>query len=80
MAQTDRLTNSPGLSSTPSAADFDPDYIAWRDQQLAQYDRDYAAWRATQARRHDDQYLAWRAGAAPHPEGRQEPLPYFKKE
>lgn len=40
--------------------DLDPDYLAWRNEQLAKYDRDYAAWRQAQARRHDEQYLAWR--------------------
>jgi len=48
----------------PLPPDFDPDYLAWRAEQLAQYDRDYAAWRDNQARQHDERYLAWRTGSA----------------
>lgn len=54
-------------SQTPAQAGFDPDYIAWRAEQLAQYDRDYACWRECQARQHDERYLAWRAGQSPDP-------------
>ncbi len=40
--------------------DFEPDYLHWRQSQLAGYDRDYARWREAQARSHDDEYRAWR--------------------
>lgn len=41
-------------------AEFEPDYLHWRQSQLAGYDRDYARWRDAQARAHDDEYRTWR--------------------
>ena len=44
----------------PADAGFEPDYVHWRDEQLAGHDRDYAAWRAERHRRYDDDYRAFR--------------------
>ncbi|MBS0333816.1 MAG: hypothetical protein JSS35_13700, partial [Proteobacteria bacterium] len=40
--------------------DFDPDYLSWRQQQLARHDRDYADWRREQTRKYDDDYRRFR--------------------
>ena len=41
--------------------EFDPDYLSWRDQQLAKHDRDYADWRREQQRKYDDDYWKFRS-------------------
>lgn len=41
-------------------AGFEPDYLDWREEQLAGHDRDYAAWRAEQHRKYDDEYRVFR--------------------
>lgn len=41
-------------------AEFDPDYLAWRDEQLRSHDQDYAAWRAEQHRKYDAEYRVFR--------------------
>ena len=43
-----------------SEADFDLDYVDWREEQLRSHDRDYAVWRAEQQRRYDAEYRAFR--------------------
>ena len=40
--------------------EFDPDYLGWRDRQMAGHDRDYADWRREQQRRYDDDYWRFR--------------------
>lgn len=40
--------------------EFDPDYLAWRQQQLAKHDRDYGEWRREQVRKYDDDYWRFR--------------------
>lgn len=47
-------------AAAPDFEDLDPDYLAWRHQQLTLYDRDYAAWRDAQMQRHDQDYRIWR--------------------
>lgn len=41
--------------------DFDPDYLSWRQQQMARHDLDYMEWRREQVRRYDDDYWKFRA-------------------
>lgn len=40
--------------------DLEPEYLAWRDEQLRNHDRDYADWRAEQHKAYDDDYRAFR--------------------
>ena len=42
------------------AGDFDPDYLAWRQRQMARHDRDYDGWRRDQMRQYDDDYWRFR--------------------
>lgn len=41
--------------------DLEPDYLAWRDEQLRGHDRDYADWRAEQHKRYDSEYRSFRS-------------------
>lgn len=41
--------------------DLEPDYLAWRDEQLRSHDRDYGDWRAEQHQRYDSEYRAFRS-------------------
>ena len=41
-------------------AEFEPDYVTWREEQLRSHDRDYAGWRAEQQRKYDAEYRAFR--------------------
>jgi hypothetical protein len=41
-------------------AEFEPDYLDWREAQLRGHDRDYAAWREEQQARYDRDYRAFR--------------------
>lgn len=47
-------------ATAPDSESLDPDYLAWRNQQLALYDRDYAGWRDAQMQQHDRDYRRWR--------------------
>lgn len=42
-------------------AQFEPDYLDWREAQLRGHDRDYAAWREEQQQRYDRDYRAFRS-------------------
>ncbi len=44
----------------PGHQDLEPDYVAWRDEQMRNHDRDYAGWRAEQHRRYDEDYRSFR--------------------
>lgn len=46
---------------------FEPDYLAWREDQLRAHDEDYARWRQAQRRAYDDDYRAWRASRRGEP-------------
>lgn len=50
-----------GYARSLDEQDFDPDYLAWRQQQMARHDRDYGEWRREQMRRYDDDYWKFRA-------------------
>lgn len=50
----------------PDAHDLEPDYVAWRDEQLRNHDRDYAGWRAEQHRRYDEDYRSFRSERRTH--------------
>lgn len=43
----------------PAQQDLEPDYVAWRDEQMRNHDRDYAGWRAEQHRRYDEDYRSF---------------------
>jgi len=40
--------------------DYDPDYLHWRDQQMARHDRDYGDWRRHQREQYDEEYRRFR--------------------
>lgn len=42
-------------------AEFEPEYLQWRDEQLRLHDRDYDAWRRERHRRYDEDYRRFRA-------------------
>lgn len=51
-------------SSARSAAqeqDFEPDYLHWRDQQIAGFDRDYHAWRSEKRQKFSSDFDSWRS-------------------
>lgn len=41
-------------------AEFEPDYLHWRDEQLRLHDRDYEDWRRRQQRQYDEDYRRFR--------------------
>lgn len=41
--------------------DLEPDYRAWREEQLRGHDRDYAEWRSEQHKRYDADYRSFRS-------------------
>lgn len=47
------------MSSRPQH-DFEPDYLHWRDQQLANFDRDYSEWRSERREKFSSDFDSWR--------------------
>ena len=46
--------------------EFEPDYLAWREEQLRSHDRDYAIWRTRQLGKYDAEYRAFRGQRQDH--------------
>jgi hypothetical protein len=49
-----------GRPPPPRNAEFDADYLDWREEQLRGHDRDYAEWRRHQCAQYDEQYRRFR--------------------
>ncbi|WP_255984854.1 hypothetical protein, partial [Klebsiella pneumoniae] len=45
--------------------DFEPDYLHWRDQQMAAYDRDYSQWRDEKRQKFSSDFEGWRSSRGP---------------
>jgi hypothetical protein len=48
-----------------SQHDYEPDYLHWRDQQMANYDRDYQDWRAEKRQKFSSDFADWRNARGP---------------
>lgn len=45
--------------------DFEPDYLHWREQQMAKCDRDYAEWRNEKRQKFSSDFEGWRNSRGP---------------
>ena len=45
--------------------DFEPDYLHWREQQMANYDRDYHDWRNEKRQKFSSDFEGWRSSRGP---------------
>lgn len=41
-------------------ADFEPDYVHWRNQQISKFDQDYTAWRSEKRQKFSSDFDNWR--------------------
>jgi hypothetical protein len=46
-------------------SDYDPQYQAWREQQMRRLDEDYRSWRQERQRRFENEFETWRQQRAP---------------
>jgi hypothetical protein len=56
---------SPGRQQSGSHHDFEPDYLHWREQQMANYDRDYHEWRNEKRQKFSSDFEGWRTSRGP---------------
>lgn len=55
-----QIWDQSGDRSARPAHEFEPDYLHWRDQQIAGFDRDYHAWRSEKRQKFSSDFDSWR--------------------
>lgn len=52
---------------------YDPDYLAWREEQMRLLDEDYDLWRAERYQKFTEEFNAWRSARSHRPQGLGDP-------